>query len=572
MAVEQHQHQCLANHKTIALNVEHEEGKKPRRLAKGAGLLKRGPRPLTAVLAAGLAVALLLLLLAGGRVGVPKVDPRFANSLPDAPDGCSAALRSKIAWGVATSAYQVEGAWDEGGRSPSIWDTFSQQPGHTYGNATGNVAAEHYHQYQQDIKLMLALGVKHYRLSLSWSRILPGGGRGTEPNAAGLRFYRHLLQELHAAGITPVVTLYHMDLPQVLQDTYGGFLDQQLSEDFLYYADIVFAQLGPYVKHWLTFSDPMAICQLGYGVGVYAPGVEKGAAGHYRCGHTLLLAHAKAVQLYRLKYQQLQEGRISMVISAHWGLPFDSSSKADRNATDTYMQFQVGWMADPLFFGDYPEVMRRSQPKLPKFKEAEKRLLAGSVDFFALNYYTSHFVKAAPPGAPKDQVYEESLTDHEGRHPGTPSDVFWQFSAPDGLRSTLNWIGRRYQRPEVWVTENGVASPGESAKDRWNLLKDMHRLDFYRTHLDSLCAAVTKDSANLAAFFAWSLLDAFEFSDGYRARYGIVHVDRTSKQLQRYPKLSAYWLSQHFFRYAPDSIACLEIRSCRATRSTLLHV
>eukprot|EP00882_Tetradesmus_deserticola_P016704 GHRQ01017859.1.p1 GENE.GHRQ01017859.1~~GHRQ01017859.1.p1 ORF type:complete len:286 (+),score=117.14 GHRQ01017859.1:118-975(+) len=194
------------------------------------------------------------------------------------------------------------------------------------------------------------------RLSLSWSRILPAGGRGTEPNAAGLRFYRQLLQALQAAGIHPVVTLCHMDLPQVLQDIYGGFLDPQLSEDFVYYADVVFQQLGRYVRHWLTFSDPMATCQLGYGVGAYAPGVEKGAAGHYRCGHTLLLAHAKAVQLYRMKYQQAQEGRISMVISAHWGLPYDASSKADKNATDTYMQFQLGWMADPLFFGDYPEV------------------------------------------------------------------------------------------------------------------------------------------------------------------------------------------------------------------------
>ncbi|KAF8062692.1 BGL1A [Scenedesmus sp. PABB004] len=508
--------------------------------------------------------------LGAKRARTPQIDPRLSASLPDAPDECSAALRSKIAWGVATSAYQVEGAASEGGRSPSIWDAFSARPGAVAGNATGSVAADHYHHFRDDIRLMVALGVKHYRLSLSWTRVLPGAGRGSEPSGAGLRFYRRLLRELHAAGITPVVTLCHMDLPQALQDAYGGALDPQLADDFLYYADTVFAALGGYVKHWLTFSEPMAMCQLGYGVGAYAPGLARGAAGQYACGHALLLAHGRAAQLYRQKYGQAQGGRVSIALAAHWGLPYDPASTADVNATELYMTFQLGWLADPLFFGDYPEAMRRSQPSLPRLKPSERALLTGSVDFVAINYYTSHFVRAPPPGAPRDQLYEESLTDHAGAYPGPPSDTFWQFTAPGGLRSTLAWIGRRYQRPEVWVTENGVASPGEGRLERRDALKDRHRLDFYRSSLDALCAAVTRDNANLAAYFAWSLLDGFEWSDGYGPRYGLVLVDRASPRLARYPKLSAYWLATHFFRYAPDSIACLEIRSCRAQRSSLL--
>eukprot|EP00878_Enallax_costatus_P023467 GHUV01024963.1.p1 GENE.GHUV01024963.1~~GHUV01024963.1.p1 ORF type:complete len:214 (+),score=26.64 GHUV01024963.1:282-923(+) len=170
------------------------------------------------------------------------------------------------------------------------------------------------------------------------------------------------------------------------------------------------------------------------------------------------------------------------------------------------------------------------------------------------------------------QLYEESLTDASGQYPGEFTDTFWQFVAPDGLRSTLNWISERYRRPEIWVTENGVASQGEATRSRRDLLRDINRLDFYRDHLDSLCTAVTKDNVNLAAYFAWTLMDNFEWTDGYRARYGIVHVDRGSPKLTRYPKLSAYWLSHHFFRYAPDSIACLEIRSCRSTRQSLLPV
>lgn len=181
-------------------------------------------------------------------------------------------------------------------------------------------------------------------------------------------------------------------------------MDQQFSEDFIYYADIVFEHLGPLVKHWLTFNEPMSICHLGYGIGIFAPGVEGGTQGHYKCGHTLLLSHAKAVQLYRGKYQATQGGRISMAISGHWGLPVNPNKLVDVEAANTYVEYQIAWMADPLYFGDYPKSMRMAQPDLPKFSKEQKSLLAGSLDFFALNFYTSHFIKAPPEGVAPSQV------------------------------------------------------------------------------------------------------------------------------------------------------------------------
>jgi beta-glucosidase len=347
-------------------------------------------------------------------------------------------------------------------------------------NKKGDVAVGHYHLWREDVALMKALGLRHYRLSIAWPRVLPGGGRGTAPNAAGLAWYRALLLELRAAGISPVVTLYHWDLPQALQDAYGGFLDGQLADDYAYYADVVFGALGDLVGHWLTFSEPMSICQLGYGIGVFAPGVAGGARGQYRCGHTLLLAHAKAVQLYRQKYQAAQGGRIGMAVSGHWGRPHNASRPADADAVEAYLQFQIGWMADPLWRGDYPQAMRDTQPDLPALDDEARALLLGSADFLALNVYTAHFVRAAPEDAPAAQQFEEMLTDAGGAAPGNASDVFWLYSAPDAMRGLLGWASARYGRPEIWVAESGVPAPGEAGRPLHDALSDGFRVEYYR--------------------------------------------------------------------------------------------
>ncbi|KAI8463165.1 MAG: glycoside hydrolase superfamily [Monoraphidium minutum] len=520
-----------------------------------------------AVGAAMVVCGALLLLLSSDWL-FADMDARLVKALPDAPAACTADLRERIAWGAGTSAYQVEGAWDEGGRAPSIWDTWAHTPGKVQGGASGDESVDHYHRYEDDIKIMAALGIKHYRLSLSWPRLLPDGGRGTHASRAGVKFYSRLLRDLHAAGITPVVTLYNWDLPQTLQDMYGGFADAQFAEDFAYYADAAFRELGHLVRHWVTFNAPLAICQHGYGTGAIAPGVAGGLAGQFKCGHHLLLAHGRAVELYRGKYQKQQQGRISIALSGFWGRPLDEESEDDIAAAEAYVQTQVGWFADPIFTGDYPPALRRSTKALPKFTPEQAALVKGSVDFLGINFFTARYVRAPPRGAPKAQLFEEVAHDAEGGPVGTPSELPWLYSTPWAMRPMLAWVSKRYSRPEVWVTENGVAAPGEASRGLGEALKDTYRLEYLKGYMGGVCAAVAEDGVNLAAYFVRSLVDGFEWNEGYRPRFGIVHVDRLTRAMRRYPKLSAYWLSHHFFKRGPDEIACLEIKSCGGVKSS----
>ena len=242
---------------------------------------------------------------------------------------------------------KIEGAWNESGKGPSIWDEFVRLPGIVVNNATGDVADDHYHRFKSDVALMKSLDANGYRLSLAWTRIVPTGERGSAINYAGIAFYKALILDLLAQGIKPAVTLYHWDLPAPLQKKYKGFESPELQDDFLYYADVVFKHLGPLVTDWMTFNEPLSICQLGYDYGVFAPGTKGGPKGQYVCGHNLLLAHARTVQMYRQKYAAAQGGRIGMALDGKWGTPFNPKSPADVAAAQYWMEFQYGWMADP---------------------------------------------------------------------------------------------------------------------------------------------------------------------------------------------------------------------------------
>ena len=408
---------------------------------------------------------------------------------------------------------------------------------------------------------------------------------------------------------------------------YGGFLDAQFVEDFAYYADTAFRELGHLVRHWVTvsaralppthsaqcsamcpacaqhaavcmlaylppllplppfprflplipalisslpvcshnqFNEPMSICQLGYGTGVHAPGVAGGTRAQLKCGHHLLLAHARVAALYRGKYRPLQRGRLGLAVSAHWARPVDPASEADAAAAEAYVQAQLAWIADPIYLGDYPAPLRAAHgAALPRFTPEQRAALNGSLDFLGLNLYTAHYVKAPPPGAPKSQLYEEALADARGAPPGPPTGVPWAFETPWALRQALEWLSRRYARPELWVTENGAAVPGEAALERAAALDDRFRVGFFSSYLDELCRAVGEGGARVAAYFAWSLLDGVEWAEGLEPRFGIVRVDR-ARGLKRAPKLSAHWLSRHFFKLAPHEIPCLDARACGA--------
>lgn len=477
---------------------------------------------------------------------------RPSMQLPPAPGACPKDLRKSIVWGGATSAYQIEGAWNEDGKGPSIWDVFTQKGGETQGNATGDVANDHYHRWREDLEMMKRLGIKTYRFSIAWARIVPSGLAGSPVNAKGVEWYKGLVAELLRAGIVPAVTMYHWDLPQGLHEKHKGFLAEgtAFQDAFVYYADVLFRELGPLVKLWMTFNEPLSICELGYSAGVFAPGIKDGPAGQYKCGHNLLLAHGKAVQLYRAKYAQDQGGKVAMALDGKWGYPYDPNSAADKDAAQKFMEFQYGWMADPVYFGDYPASMRSLLgSSLPKFTAQESELVKGSMDYFSVNFYCGYFIRAQTnKSSPFPYVVYQKGPD--GKWVGERSASTWLFKTPTALRKTLVWLDKRYsvggRKVEFTISENGVSGPGEAVTRPPEVLNDKFRLSYYSEYLDNLCKAIKEDGVKFTTYWAWSLWDNFEWREAYTQRFGMVYVD-LKDNLTRIPKASALWLSKHFF-------------------------
>jgi beta-glucosidase/6-phospho-beta-glucosidase/beta-galactosidase len=325
-------------------------------------------------------------------------------------------------FGVASSAFQIEGAGPAvDGKGPSIWDTFSHTPGKVNNNDTGDVACNFYNRYESDIALMKSLGASAFRFSLAWSRILPKG-RGP-PNPAGIAFYHRVLDALAAAGIEPHVTLYHWDLPQALEDEYGGWRSPRSVDDFAAYADLAFREFGGRVKFWSTFNEPYTFAFCGHAYGIHAPGrcsdrakCERGGDSDtepWLVSHHVLLAHAAAVARFRTL---VPAGAISLNLNAEWAEPATDSS-ADAEAAARYLDFQVGLYAEPVFLtGDYPASVRARVPSLPKFTQAQSDALKGSADYFALNHYTSRWVRDTPRGDPAGAPADaQALTELYGK-------------------------------------------------------------------------------------------------------------------------------------------------------------
>uniref|UniRef100_A0A7C8ZNK5 Beta-glucosidase n=1 Tax=Opuntia streptacantha TaxID=393608 RepID=A0A7C8ZNK5_OPUST len=309
---------------------------------------------------------------------------------------------SNFLFGAASSAYQYEGAYLSDGKGLNNWDTYTHISGKIIDGSTGDVATDHYHRYLEDVKLMTDLGLNGYRFSISWARILPKGRYGGI-NIAGITFYTKLINALLLEGIQPFVTMSHFDIPQELQDRYGGWLSPQLKEDFAYYAEVCFKYFGKWVKHWVTFNEPNSIAALGYRYGQYPPGRCSASFGNCSQGdsdrepfivaHNLILAHAAAVNLYRTKYQEKQGGVIGIVVHAIWFEPMSNSS-ADKIAVERAQSFYMNWFLDPIMFGEYPPEMRRILgPNLPKFTLKEQKILNKALDFIGINHYTSLYVK-----------------------------------------------------------------------------------------------------------------------------------------------------------------------------------
>jgi len=459
-------------------------------------------------------------------------------------------------WGTATAAYQIEGASRTDGRSACIWDTFCDLPGRIAHGDNGMIAADAYHHLEEDVALMKQMGMNSYRFSLSWSRIMPDG-RGTT-NPLGIAHYSHLIDLLLAADIQPLVTLYHWDLPQALEDEYSGWLSAaDIERDFVAYADACFTAFGDRVKLWTTINEPWTFSLLGYGSGDFAPGRcsnrTKCAHGDtstetYVVGHNALNAHAAVVELYHTRYQPTQGGKIGIVLNLDFAEPADPQSVSDVAAAQRMNEFTLGWFADPIFLGSgYPASMRdRAGARLPEFTAAQAARLKGSADFLGFNSYSMKYVKSMPvdmssgQGWLADQRSTTLMRDKAGALAGEMAASPWLVVAPTAFQSAISWVVRRYHTPPMYITENGVDVPGENHLLLPQALRDPFRISYYAQYLEQMREAMAA-GADIRGYFAWSLLDNFEWKDGYMFRFGLHYVDYSTKERTRYAKDSAMW-------------------------------
>ena len=429
-------------------------------------------------------------------------------------------------WGAATSATQIEGAAVEGGRGESIWDRFANEPGRIADGSDPRVACDHYHRWRQDLDLAQWMGLNAYRFSISWPRVLPSG-RGYV-NEQGLDFYDSLVDGMLERGLRPFPTLYHWDLPQALQDE-GGWAQRSTAEAFAEYAEIVAARLGDRVKDWTTHNEPWCISVLGHEQGEHAPG-HRDPAEALAVAHHVLLSHGWACERIR---SMVGAVRVGIVLNLVPSRPATSSA-ADREAAREFDGAFNRWYLDPLFRGGYPEdavadrIRRGHSPAdgLPFVQENDLHAIASPLDFLGVNYYSRVVVRAGENGEP------ESVSTVE---PAELTDMGWEVHAPS-MRALLNRIHRDYRPPAIYVTENGAAysdGPDESGR-----IRDEWRLRFLREHIDQARASI-EDGVPLRGYFAWSLLDNFEWAHGYRMRFGLIWVDYSTQR--RLPKDSAFW-------------------------------
>jgi beta-glucosidase len=435
-------------------------------------------------------------------------------------------------WGAATAAYQVEGAARKDGRGPSIWDHFAATPGNTYRGETGDVAADHYHQMEQDVALMAELGIGAYRFSISWPRVLPQGTGIVNPR--GLDFYDRLVDTLLSNGITPVATLYHWDLPLALHEQ-GGWLTRDTAHAFAAYAEVVARRLGDRIAWWITLNEPWCSAYLGYGIGVHAPGVRDRRAAA-TAGHHLLLAHGLAIP--RLRTHTRPEAQLGIALNLTPVYAADDRAQTLRAQTLADI-FHNRWFLDPIFRGVYPAELEPDLVVSPlSIEDGDLALIAAPLDFLGVNYYSRLLVRAhgqAQQGGslqvPVSETYEVV-----GPVPGSAyTEMGWEVY-PQGLIDLLARVDREYTPRAIAVTENGAAY-----SDRWDggeQVRDPQRVKYLRLHIQALAETLAR-GIPLKGYLLWSLLDNYEWAEGYSKRFGIVYVDYPTQR--RIVKDSGRW-------------------------------
>nr|VDD04771.1 unnamed protein product [Brassica oleracea] len=491
-------------------------------------------------------------------------------------------------FGTASSSYQYEGAVTEGERGQSMWDHFSNRfPHRISDHSHGNVAVDFFHRYKEDIKRMKDINMDSFRLSIAWPRVIPYGKRERGVSEEGIKFYNDVIDELLANEITPLVTIFHWDTPQDLEDEYGGFLSEQIIDDFRDYASLCFERFGDRVSLWCTLNEPWVYSVAGYDTGRKAPGrcskyvngaSVAGMSGYeaYIVSHNMLLAHAEAVQVFR-KCDHIKNGQIGIAHNPLWYEPYDPSDPDDVEGCNRAMDFMIGWHHHPTAYGDYPDTMKKSVgDRLPSFTPEQSKKLIGSCDYVGINYYSSLFVKSikhVDPTQPTwrtDQGVDWMKTNIDGKQIAKQGGSEWSFTYPTGLRNVLKYMKKNYDNPRILITENGInifwmsilhvfailnvtlsmilSGYGEVADQSQSLFMynpsiDTERLEYIEGHIHAIHQAIHEDGVRVEGYYVWSLLDNFEWNSGYGVRYGLYYIDYKDG-LRRYPKMSALWLKE----------------------------
>jgi beta-glucosidase len=426
-------------------------------------------------------------------------------------------------WGAATAAYQVEGAWNEDGKGESVWDRFAHRRYTTAHGETGDVACDHYHRMPEDVSLMKSLGLRSYRFSISWPRVLPQGIG--QANAKGLDFYDRLVDALLEAGIQPNATLHHWDYPQALHDR-GGWMRRESTDWFAEYARLMFGRLGDRVAYWSTHNEPWVFAFLGYGQGIFPPGMAD-LTQAYQVSHHLLLSHGKAVQAFR---QGNYKGRIGIVLnfSHHQAA---TQEPADLAACQRAYENGVGLFMEPIFRGRYPEMLIDwIGAHAPRVESDDLRIISQPVDFLGVNYYFTVEIAFDPRAG---QLKAAANQPHDERFPHT--EMGWGVYPP-GLTKLLLHLKDTYNPPPILITENGSAFEDKPAPS--GVVDDPLRILYLQSHLEAVWEAI-QSGVEVRGYYVWSLMDNFEWAHGYRPRFGVTHVD--FKTGQRTPKESARW-------------------------------
>lgn len=453
-------------------------------------------------------------------------------------------------WGAATSAYQIEGAYLEDGKGVSIWDVFSHIPGNTLDGSNGDIGADSYHRYKEDINLMKEMKLKSYRFSIAWTRILPNG-KG-EINKKGIEYYNNVINELLKNKIVPFITLYHWDLPQKLQDK-GGWESNEISDEFLEFARICFEAFGDRVKHWITFNEPIIFSRLGYIDGLHPPKVYN-EERFLRVTHNINLSHYKAVKQYRklIKEGKILSGEIGITNVLEPALAA-SDKPEDIKASNIYEGFWTYWFYDPILKGEYPEeilkIYKEKGYNIDYLKFDNEILQDGKSDFIGINYYQPSYIAANPLENPVGKAIMNTKgikgSQKESGEPGLYKKVFkkelnytdWDWLIhPEGLYIGMTRIKERYGDIPIYITENGMGAFDKLENDT---IQDDYRIDYLREHI-KICKKAIQDGIKLKGYFAWSFIDLLSWLNDYKKRYGFVYIDRENN-LRRIKKNSFYW-------------------------------